>query len=110
MQHTWLLEKGHDDTQGHPRREQENKTKQLRQASIEDMNSFVESTLLLKRGMRFDSESKTGTGRVKIQGSGSIDESCGIKELKKNFMKRRPLRFSRTLDLESTVKFCSIDE
>ena len=71
------------------------------------IENLVKSTMILNRQI---SQEKVETRLVKqLQHWNSIDDEIQQKSTQ-NWMKRRPLRFSRTLDLESTVKFSSIDE
>ena len=80
-----------------------------RQQSIEEFNNFVKSTMMLNRTISFDEQS-TDQKSTKMKLGKAILINWKSVDTENDILKRRHIRFSRTLDLESTMKFSSIDE
>ena len=76
-----------------------------KQASIQDLNEFVKKTMIINRNISLESPEKKRF-KLRMMNWRSVEGH----NLKRETMKLRQMRFSRTIDLEYTVKFCSIDE
>lgn len=84
-------------------------------ASIDELSRFIGTTIALNRAISFDTQPHPFSRKHFTTHWNSIDDDSMVfesknHEQKKSLMKIRPLRFSRTLDLESAPKFSSIDE
>ena len=74
-----------------------------KQSSIVELNEFVNRTMFINRSINLESPEKKRF-KLRMMNWRSVDLGGYAKE---SLMRNR---FSRTIDLEYTVKFCSIDE
>ena len=81
-----------------------------KQSSIQELNQFVNTTMAINRCISLESPEKKRF-KLRLMNWKSVEIANHSTSSRENLkLKNRLMSFSRTIDLEYTVKFCSIDE
>ena len=80
-----------------------------KQSSIQELNEFIKTTMAINRCISLESPEKKRF-KLRLMNWKSVEANHSTTSRENLKLKNRLMSFSRTIDLEYTVKFCSIDE
>ena len=81
-----------------------------KQSSIQELNQFVNTTMAINRCISLEIPEKKRF-KLRLMNWKSVEIANHSTSSRENLkLQNRLMSFSRTIDLEYTVKFCSIDE